>query len=1333
MRRLLPVIISVIAWPCLTANAIARDLTFDDRVKAQEVIERVDYSHQVGTTRRFEDAVPSQLLESKVSTYLKQTAALEEVWHTALTPEALEHELRRIIRSSRAPGRLEEIFQALGHDRFLIQECFVRPVLVNRLARSFLRADERFQGAAKNRVEKLRKLLLRNPRATPDRGIEMRVVDVIVEGEQDRVGKGPEHAAEWDIESGVLKHRVSRAEFERLRSRAPKKATEVGRVTEGPESFDLQVLLEASEESFRVAAYTVRKVSWDEWWIDARRGFNDRAVKAIARPAGSPLVQVSAAPESDSTVCVADDTWAGDGLDDPPVESSGAQTVWTGNEMLTWGTNVPARYDPLTDTWGRLSMKDAPVVVGYALSVWTGQEMIVWGGWPSTAGGRYDPVSDSWSPVSMVGAPAARVYFNTVWSGREMIVWGGSDGASLLNSGGRYDPATDTWSATSSFGAPGARESATAVWSGQEMIVWGGYDFSGPEGGANGLVSGGRYDPATDTWRTASAIGAPSSRFLHTSVWSGSFMIVWGGYDGTGPLATGARYDPETDTWLPVSGSNAPSGRYEHIAVWSGSEMLVWGGVGTGYLNTGARYEPGADRWVTMATTSAPTPRRAHAAVWTGRLLLVWGGADSAGAVDTGGRYDPDTDSWTPTATSNRPAGRSGHSAVWTGSRMIIWGGFRDLASLSSGASFDPLTSTWTEIATLDAPSPRVGHVAVWSGSLMVVWGGETGDNHRGTGGRYDPLADAWSPTNAVDSPFWNIYRAGASAVWTGTDMIVWGGQDTGERTYGGGGRYDPAQDTWAPVSLTGAPPARAYHTAVWTGSSMLVWGGHSRPFGVGPGTWYGDGYAYVPASDSWTRLSGLGAPSPRENHTAVWTGRRMLIWGGDGPDALLGDGAAYDAEHDSWETIPLDGAPPPAAGAGLFERSAAAVWADPVMILWGHDNLGAGIGGRYDTSTGTWKPVTSNGSPPTRTGFTAVWTGAEVIVWGGGGLSTGGAYLIDRSPDADLDGVTVCGGDCDDTDPLVHPGAAELCNHHDDNCDAQVDEGFGVGAACATVVDSCHQKIGALVCDAGGTGTQCDGVVTLHDLAAPTLTAAASPTVLWPPNHRMVEVGVSVAASDDCSQPVVSLLSVTSSEPADASGDADGETGIDVDHAEVNSADFNVALRAERDGSGAGRVYQVTYSAVDGAGHQAVASASVFVPHDLGGVSEPLLLLVEDGPAGTRVTWDAVQGAFSYQVVRGSVGSLRLAGDIIDLGTVTCILPDSDATSTQGHEDAGNPPLGAAFFYVASYNNGSDSGFGTETAPKPRVVTGGGCGVAVGLNLAPVQLGRKTREPHRH
>jgi hypothetical protein len=117
-----------------------------------------------------------------------------------------------------------------------------------------------------------------------------------------------------------------------------------------------------------------------------------------------------------------------------------------------------------------------------------------------------------------------------------------------------------------------------------------------------------------------------------------------------------------------------------------------------------------------------------------------------------------------------------------------------------------------------------------------------------------------------------------------------------------------------------------------------------------------------------------------------------------------------------------------------------------------------------------------------------------------------------------------------------------------------------------------------------------------------------------------------------------------------------------------------------------------------------------VFVPHDQGGATEPLMLSVENGALGTWLKWDAVPSALSYRVVRGNVASLREAGDFIDLGTVSCIQPESAATNTQGHEDAEIPHAGEAFFYVAAYNDGMDSGYGTETAVKPRVVTGGGC-----------------------
>ena len=785
-----------------------------------------------------------------------------------------------------------------------------------------------------------------------------------------------------------------------------------------------------------------------------------------------------------------------------------------------------------------------------------------------------------------------------------------------------------------------------------------------------------------------------------------------------------------------------------------------------------------------MTRTNVPAPRYGHTAVWTGRLLLVWGGVNEGAILESGGRYDPSNDSWTPTATSSRPTPRNGHTAVWTGNQMIVWGGFSLYTLLNSGASYDPLTASWTAISSLNAPSPRSDHVAVWTGSVMVVWGGLAGDEHRGTGGRYDPVADSWSPTNLVGAPRWNVYRRGTSAIWTGTKMIVWGGVDTGEAFFGNGGRYDPLGDSWEPLSPAGAPAARAHHAAVWTGTTMLVWGGFTRPVG-GPDTYFDDGYAYLPASDSWTALSRLEAPSPRENHTALWTGERMLIWGGDGPSGRLGDGAAYDPREDGWRAVNTGGAPPP-----LWRHTA--VWANPVMIVWGSADFVSSTGGRYDTTTDTWKPVGTDGAPSGSAGHSAIWTGEEMIVWGGdrygSPLDTGGAYQIDLSPDADRDGFTVCAGDCNDANPLVRPGAVELCNGQDDNCDGRVDEEFSVGTGCVQEVDACHQLVGSLACNPDGTATQCAGVITPHDVTAPaiacpvsvtlecpagasnigeaTATDTCDPTpvitndaspilplgstvvdwaatdaagnrgsclqaanvidstppqisvvvpvsVLWPPNHRMVDVATSVAANDACSPPVVSLISVTSTEPDDAAGHGDGDTSHDVEGAEPGSADFNFALRAERDGRGEGRYYEVTYSAVDHSGNRSTATSFVFVPHDHGGVTEPLMLSTESTAAGTLLKWDAVPGALSYQVVRGSVGSLRETGDFIDLGTVSCIQAQSAATSTQGHEDTENPHPGEAFFYVAAYNDGRDSGFGTETAIKPRVPTGGGCEVS--------------------
>ena len=151
--------------------------------------------------------------------------------------------------------------------------------------------------------------------------------------------------------------------------------------------------------------------------------------------------------------------------------------------------------------------------------------------------------------------------------------------------------------------------------------------------------------------------------------------------------------------------------------------------------------------------------------------MLVWGGGE-APFLDTGGSYDPVADTWTPTATTNAPSPRSSHLAVWTGSLMVVWGGYADpvAGALDTGGRYDPLTDTWTPTYSTGSPSRRHGHTAVWTGNQMIVWGGGPGGYYLDTGGRYNLATDSWTPTSSVDVP---SPRIGHTAVWTGSHMIV--------------------------------------------------------------------------------------------------------------------------------------------------------------------------------------------------------------------------------------------------------------------------------------------------------------------------------------------------------------------------------------------------------------------------------------------------------------------------------------------------------------------------------------------------------------------------------
>lgn len=133
---------------------------------------------------------------------------------------------------------------------------------------------------------------------------------------------------------------------------------------------------------------------------------------------------------------------------------------------------------------------------------------------------------------------------------------------------------------------------------------------------------------------------------------------------------------------------------------------------------------------------------------------------------------------------------------------------------------------------------------------------------------------------------------------------------------------------------------------------------------------------------------------------------------------------------------------------------------------------------------------------------------------------------------------------------------------------------------------------------DAAGNTRACQVALTVGDTAAPSISVGLSATTLWPANHKLVPVTATVTTTDRCDPNVVlQLVSVTSSEPD--TGGGDGDTAGDIQGVSVGTADTTFALRAERSGTGAGRVYTIVYRATDASGNSSTAAAHVRVPHN--------------------------------------------------------------------------------------------------------------------------------------
>jgi N-acetylneuraminic acid mutarotase len=227
-------------------------------------------------------------------------------------------------------------------------------------------------------------------------------------------------------------------------------------------------------------------------------------------------------------------------------------------------------------------------------------------------------------------------------------------------------------------------------------------------------------------------------------------------------------------------------------------------------------------------------------------------------------------------------------------------------------------------------------------------------------------------------------------AVWTGTEMLVFGNQPNGPSSQEGGAlAYNPHTNRWH-ILATPPPGMNLYASAaVWTGQRVVIFGGPNLGFSPPPSPANNNGIgsvsvsslgvsaSYDPHTNRWATVAAFPL-DPRSFETATWTGREVVIWGGDDPAHLpLNNGAAYNPDTNRWRILPVA----PIAGRSL-QRS---VWTGHELVIWGGENLAItlGDGAAYNPNTNRWRRLSP--SPLTaRQPNAMVWTGKQALITGG-------------------------------------------------------------------------------------------------------------------------------------------------------------------------------------------------------------------------------------------------------------------------------------------------------------------------------------------------------------
>ena len=240
---------------------------------------------------------------------------------------------------------------------------------------------------------------------------------------------------------------------------------------------------------------------------------------------------------------------------------------------------------------------------------------------------------------------------------------------------------------------------------------------------------------------------------------------------------------------------------------------------------------------------------------------------------------------------------------------------------------------------------------------------------------------EGWIDSISLDGAPNGIY-AGGPLFWTGTDLVAFGGEKNAVVT----ARYNLTTRQWRRIAMSGAPEITT-PSVVFADGRAFVWGGRSTKPSASDVA--GTGAILDLASETWKPMSTTGAPAPRSAHVHVWTGTKMIVYGGITnyltPSYASDTGGVYDPATDAWSAM--------TAGPKIF-ADAPNAWTGSRLIVSGPGNLftpNIVKAGCYDVDTNTW----------TTCAFGDVGQGGEAVGANGaafafGGVTGGGAATAD-------------------------------------------------------------------------------------------------------------------------------------------------------------------------------------------------------------------------------------------------------------------------------------------------------------------------------------------------